>query len=59
MASEKIGRVKGGSGKEYEVRWDSSNKEIYIDGPWGRAFVDKANSAGEAMRKAEAWAYSK
>lgn len=60
MGSEKIGKVKGGSsGKQFDVRWDPSSKEVYIDGDWGRAFVDKASSASEAMRKAEAWAYQK
>lgn len=58
MAAIIIGRVKSGSGKSYEVKWDSSSKDVYVS--WaGWSLVGKASSAGEAMQKAEAWLYNK
>jgi hypothetical protein len=58
MSATVIGRVKAGSGKEYEVKWDAAGKDIYVS--WaGWAHVGKAASAGEAMQKAEAWLYNK
>ena len=59
MATEVIGRVKGGSTrKTFDVKWDSFTHEVYV-GYAGSTFVGKASSAGEAMRKAEAWVYDK
>ena len=58
MSSSIIGRVKTGSGKSVEVKWNQTSKEIYI-GYAGWTFVGHANSASEAMRKAEAWLYNK
>ena len=58
MAAIIIGRVKSGSGKSYEVKWDSSSKDVYVS--WaGWSLVGKASSAGEAMQKSEAWLYNK
>jgi len=51
MSSSIIGRVKTGSGKSVEVKWNQTSKEIYI-GYAGWTFVGHANSASEAMRKA-------
>jgi hypothetical protein len=58
MAATIIGKVKSGKGKNYEVKWDSSDKNVYVSwGGWSR--VGKAASAQEAMNKAEAWLYNK
>jgi Tfp pilus assembly protein PilV len=58
MSAEIIGRVKAGSGKSYEVKWDSSNREVYVSCS-GWSACGKASSAGDAMRKAEAFLYNK
>lgn len=58
MASTAIGKVKSGNGKTYEVRWDEYSKDVYVDYAGG-SHVGTASSAGEAMRKAEAWLYNK
>ncbi|MDY0152129.1 MAG: hypothetical protein RBS43_07650 [Candidatus Cloacimonas sp.] len=53
-----IGTVKSGSKKSYEVKWDESSKDVYVSyAGWTR--VGSASSAGDAMRKAEAWLYNK
>ncbi|MEZ4473075.1 MAG: hypothetical protein R3F60_20290 [bacterium] len=54
MALEKLGRARAGSGKEYEVFWNPSDREVYVGGA-GRTGIGKATSAGHAMRMAEAW----
>jgi len=58
MAAQKIGRVKSGKGKSYEVKWDSISKDTYVSYA-GWTFVGKAISASDAMRKAEASVYNK
>lgn len=58
MAAEVIGRVKSGSGKPYEVKWDHAVRLVYVAYA-GWTLVGKANSAGDAMRRAEAWLYDK
>ena len=58
MAADIIGRVKSGSGKSYEVKWDHSSRDVYVSYA-GWTHVGKASSAGEAMRKGEAYLYSK
>jgi hypothetical protein len=58
MSAEIIGRVKSGSGKTFEVKWDPSSKDIYVHVA-GWVSAGKASSAGEAMRKAEAFVYNK
>jgi len=58
MSAEKIGWVKSGSNKSYEVKWDSLSRDVYV-GYAGWTHCGKASSAGEAMRKAEAYAYNK
>lgn len=58
MAATVIGRVKSRSGKSYEVKWDQHDKNAYVS--WaGWSKVGQAYSAGEAMKKAEAWLYNK
>ena len=59
MATIILGRVKAGkSGKNYEVKWDQSSKNVYVS--WaGWSYVGKASSANEAMNKAEAWLFDK
>lgn len=58
MAAEPIGRVKSGSSKSYEVKWDHASHEVYVSYA-GWTHIGRAASAGEAMRKAEAWLYDK
>lgn len=58
MSASVIGRVKAGSGKSYEVKWDQSSRDTYVSYA-GWSHVGKASSAGEAMNKAEAWLYNK
>lgn len=58
MSAEKIGKVKSGSGKSFEVKWNSTSREVYVS--WaGWTCCGKAYSAGEAMRIAEAYLYDK
>lgn len=58
MATQKIGRVKSGSGKSFDVKWDPVGKDVYVSYA-GWSYVGKASSANEAMNKAEAWVYNK
>jgi hypothetical protein len=58
VSAEVIGRVKSGSGKSYEVKWDSSSKDVYVAYA-GWTSCGQASSAGDAMRKAEAFLYDK
>lgn len=58
MSATVIGRVKSGSGKSYEVKWDQSSREVYVAYA-GWSHVGKASSANEAMNKAEAYLYNK
>lgn len=58
MSGTIIGRVKSGSGKSYEVRWDAVSKEVYVSVA-GWTYVGEAKSASEAMTLAEAFVYNK
>ena len=58
MGTIVIGRVKSGSGKSYEVRWDQIARDVYVSYA-GCSHVGKADSAREAMIIAEAWLYDK
>jgi hypothetical protein len=58
MASELIGKVSAGSGKSYDVKWDARSKDVYVSFA-GWSGCGKADSAAEAMRKAEAFLYNK
>jgi len=58
MSAIIIGRVKSGSGKSYEVKWDQSNKEVYVSYS-GWKHIGEASTASEAMNKAEAFLYNK
>jgi hypothetical protein len=54
MSSTKIGEVRSGSNKKYDVKWDERSQDVYVS--WaGWAHVGKASSAREAMNIAEAW----
>lgn len=58
MGSPTIGRVRSASGKPFEVAWSPSDRKVYVS--WaGWTYVGEASSAGDAMRKAEAWLYDK
>ena len=57
MAAEIIGRVKSGKGKSYEVKWDTVSRDVYVSYA-GWTHCGKASSAGEAMRKGEAYVYN-
>lgn len=58
MSAIVVGRVKSGSGKTYEVKWDSFSHEVYVSYA-GWSLVGKASSAIEAMTKAEVFIYNK
>ena len=58
MAAQVIGSVRSGSGNRYEVKWDEKSGDIYVSYA-GWSHVGSANSAGDAMRKAEAYLYNK
>ena len=59
MANEIIGRVISGKKRDsYEVKWVESSKRVYVSYA-GWTNVGKADSAREAMNKAEAWLYDK
>ncbi|MBI5161626.1 MAG: hypothetical protein HY996_09475 [Micrococcales bacterium] len=58
MSAEVIGRVKAGSGRSYEVKWDPASHEVYVAYA-GWSSCGRASSAAEAMRKAEAFLYDK
>jgi hypothetical protein len=55
MAAIVLGHVNTPSGKKYEVKWDASTHDIYVQG----RHVGKAYSPTEAMQKAEASVYNK
>jgi hypothetical protein len=58
MSAAVIGRVKSGKGASYEVKWNSGSGEVYVSyAGWSKAGT--ASSAGDAMRKAEAYLYDK
>lgn len=58
MSAEVIGRVRSGKGSSYEVKWDHHSRDVYVAyAGWSHA--GRASSAGDAMRKAEAWLYDK
>lgn len=58
MSASFIGRVRSGSGKSCEVKWDQTNRDVYVAYA-GWSYVGKASSANEAMNKAEAYLYNK
>ena len=58
MSAQVIGSVKSGSGKLYQVKWDSSSHDVYVSYT-GWSHCGKASSAGDAMRMAEAYVYNK
>lgn len=59
MAATIVGRVSSGkSRKSYEVKWDHANNDVYVSYA-GWSYVGKSSSAGDAMRRAEAWLYDK
>jgi hypothetical protein len=58
MSATVIGRVRGSSGKSYEVKWDSGDRNVYVSvAGWSKA--GKAGSASDAMKIAEAYVYNK
>ncbi|HHS12811.1 MAG TPA: hypothetical protein ENN03_03465 [bacterium] len=59
MSAQPLGRVQSGrTRKSYEVKWNQSNRDVYISYA-GWSYAGKASSAGEAMNRAEAWLYDK
>lgn len=61
LVSQEIGSVKSGRGDTWRVHWDPSNKKVYVQkSNWTNPeSCGTANSAGDAMRKAEAHLYNK
>jgi hypothetical protein len=59
MATQVIGRVTSAkTQKSVEVKWDPTSKDVYVAYA-GWSNIGKADSASQAMNKAEAWLYSK
>lgn len=59
MSATIIGKVKvGSSGKSFEVKWNSSDKCVYVSFA-GWTLVGKASSASDAMKIAEASVYNR
>ena len=58
MSAEIIGSVTSGSRKTYDVKWDPASKQVYVSYA-GWSLCGTAGSAGDAMRKAEAYLYNK
>lgn len=58
MSAQEIGSVKSGKGKTYYVKWDSSSHDVYVSYA-GWSGCGKASSAGDAMRRAEAYVHDK
>ena len=58
MAAIVIGVVKSGKGKSYEVKWDAASRDVYVSYA-GWSSCGKASSAGDAMKRAEAYLYNK
>jgi len=58
MAAKVIGRVTSGKGNSYEVKWDSSNRDVYVEYA-GWTQCGKANSSDEAINKAAAYLNNK
>jgi hypothetical protein len=60
ISEQHLGRVKSGRtpGKTYEVKWSPGDQCVYVRVS-GWTYVGKASSAGDAMRKAEAYAYDR
>ena len=55
MAAQVIGHVKSPRGKEYEVKWDPSSRDVYVSYAGGSKCREKADSASQAMSIAEAF----
>jgi len=55
MSAVKLGYVKSPSGRKFEVKWDASSHDLYVDG----RHIGKAANPTEAMQKAEASVYEK
>jgi hypothetical protein len=58
MSATVIGKVKSGKGKNYDVKWDASSRDIYVSYA-GWSHVGRATSPRDEMYKAEAWLYNK
>jgi hypothetical protein len=55
MSAVKLGYVKSPSGRKFEVKWDASSHDLYVEG----RHIGKAANPTEAMQKAEASVYDK
>lgn len=55
MASESIGKVKSGKGKNVEVFWNKSTSEVYVAWEGRTKIPGKASSATQAANMAEVW----
>ena len=59
MGAEVIGHVKSPKGKDYEVKWDPYGHEVYVSYGGVSKCREKASSAAQAMRIAEAFLHDK
>jgi type IV secretory pathway TrbF-like protein len=58
VGAKNIGSVVSPSGKSYDVKWDERSKDTYVSYA-GWTSIGTADSAGDAMRIAEAWLHDK
>lgn len=58
MSAQELGWTKSGRGKSFKVKWNPQDRNVYVSyAGWTK--VGQASSAGDAMRRAEAWLASK
>ena len=55
MSAHLIGHAKARSGKEYEVKWDSSSGEVYVSYAGWSKCREKAKNPQQAMDIAEVY----
>lgn len=66
MSAQHVGILKSGkTHKPYKIMWDPASKSVYVATfstfltSGGNVNIGKADSAGQAMRKAEAYLYDR
>lgn len=55
MSAQVIGHARARSGKEYEVKWDSSSGEVYVSYAGWSKCREKAKTASQAVDIAEVY----
>ncbi|MCB9760244.1 MAG: hypothetical protein H6739_10450 [Alphaproteobacteria bacterium] len=58
MAAQRIGLVRSGAGRSYDVKWDPASRQVFVSYA-GWSLCGQASSSSDAMRRAEAYLYDK